>query len=101
MRDTFESFRNTDDINKYSGTDIEEEERRVYTRVSGSGERISIDALGIIPHESLQSVEIDHLKQKVKQYSDYDEVKRELEIMKVRWFLRGSPFTRSPLNTVR
>jgi len=34
----------------------------------------------------LQSTEIDHLKQKVKQYGDYDEVKRELEIMKVRWF---------------
>ena len=33
---------------------------------------------------SLQSTEIDHLKQKVKQYGDYDEVKRELEIMKVR-----------------
>ncbi|KAK8853171.1 hypothetical protein IAR55_003872 [Kwoniella newhampshirensis] len=29
-----------------------------------------------------QSVEIESLKSKVKQYSDYDEIKRELEIMK-------------------
>jgi len=28
------------------------------------------------------SAEVDHLKQRLKQYSDYDEVKRELEIMK-------------------
>lgn len=31
----------------------------------------------------LQATEIDGLKQRLKQYSDYDEIKRELEIMKV------------------
>jgi homeobox protein cut-like len=31
----------------------------------------------------LQSMEIDQLKQRLKQYGDYDEIKRELEIMKV------------------
>lgn len=31
-----------------------------------------------------QSGEVDQLKQKSKKYSDYDEIKRELEIMKVR-----------------
>ena len=30
------------------------------------------------------SLEVDQLRQKLKQYSDYDEIKRELEIMKVR-----------------
>ena len=32
----------------------------------------------------LQSIEIEQLRAKLKQYSDYDELKRELEIMKVR-----------------
>ena len=31
-----------------------------------------------------QAAEIESLKVKVKQFSDYDEIKRELEIMKVR-----------------
>ena len=31
-----------------------------------------------------QTTEVDQLKSKVKQYADYDEIKRELEIMKVR-----------------
>lgn len=31
-----------------------------------------------------KSTEADQLRQKLRQYSDYDEVKRELEIMKVR-----------------
>jgi hypothetical protein len=30
-----------------------------------------------------QSTEIEGLKSRVKQYGDYDEIKRELEIMKV------------------
>jgi len=30
-----------------------------------------------------QTAKVDSLKTKVKQYSDYDEIKRELEIMKV------------------
>lgn len=30
-----------------------------------------------------QAAEIDSLRTKVKQFSDYDEIKRELEIMKV------------------
>lgn len=30
-----------------------------------------------------QATEIDSLRTKVKQFSDYDEIKRELEIMKV------------------
>lgn len=30
-----------------------------------------------------QATEIENLRAKVKQYSDYDELKRELEIMKV------------------
>lgn len=34
--------------------------------------------------EIRQASETDAFKQKIKQYSDYDEVKRELEIMKVR-----------------
>lgn len=33
---------------------------------------------------STQSAEIENLKSKVKQFGDYDEIKRELEIMKVR-----------------
>ena len=32
----------------------------------------------------LQSIEIEQLRAKLKQYSDYDVLKRELEIMKVR-----------------
>jgi homeobox protein cut-like len=32
---------------------------------------------------SNQAAEIDNLRTKVKQYADYDEIKRELEIMKV------------------
>jgi homeobox protein cut-like len=32
---------------------------------------------------STRSAEVDNLRAKVKQYSDYDELKRELEIMKV------------------
>ncbi len=32
----------------------------------------------------VQSTELEHLKSRMKQYSDYDELKRELEIMKVR-----------------
>ena len=31
----------------------------------------------------MQNSEIEHLKQRLKQYKDYDEIKRELEIMKV------------------
>lgn len=38
-------------------------------------------------------IELDHLREKVKQYSDYDEVKRELEIMKVRKLLVPLVFT--------
>lgn len=34
-------------------------------------------------HAHSQSGEIDQLRQKLKQYNDYDEIKRELEIMKV------------------
>lgn len=30
-----------------------------------------------------QTGEVDQLKQKLKQYANYDEIKRELEIMKV------------------
>jgi hypothetical protein len=33
-----------------------------------------------IPH---QVAEIEHLKARLKQYNDYDEIKRELEILKV------------------
>ena len=32
-----------------------------------------------------QAIEVEQLRSKLKQYSDYDEVKRELEIMKVSW----------------
>lgn len=35
-------------------------------------------------HLSVQAAEVEQLKLKLKQYSDYDEIKRELEIMKVR-----------------
>lgn len=31
----------------------------------------------------MQSAEVDQLKSKLRQYDDYDEIKRELEIMKV------------------
>lgn len=31
-----------------------------------------------------RTAEVDELKQRMKQFADYDEVKRELEIMKVR-----------------
>ncbi len=31
----------------------------------------------------MQAAEVDQLKAKIKQYADYDEIKRELEIMKV------------------
>lgn len=31
----------------------------------------------------IQVAEVDNLKQRLKQYNDYDEIKRELEIMKV------------------
>lgn len=33
----------------------------------------------------LQSTEVESLKRALLQYSDYDEIKRELEIMKVRF----------------
>lgn len=32
----------------------------------------------------LQTSDVDQLKQKLRQYQDYDEIKRELEIMKAR-----------------
>lgn len=35
-------------------------------------------------HYRIQTTESEHLRQKLKQYADYDEIKRELEIMKVR-----------------
>jgi homeobox protein cut-like len=38
-----------------------------------------------------QVAEIETLKTKVKQYSDYDEIKRELEIMKVSSILGVKP----------
>lgn len=32
-----------------------------------------------------KAADIENLKQRLKQYGDYDEIKRELEIMKVCW----------------
>lgn len=42
-----------------------------------------------------QAAEIENLRTKVKQYGDYDELKRELEIMKV-----SQPCWNHPLTTV-
>jgi homeobox protein cut-like len=45
-----------------------------------------------------QAAEIDQLKQRLKQYGDYDEIKRELEIMKVRPMLHR-PSELDPTNS--
>ncbi len=37
-----------------------------------------------------KAAEVDQLKTKLKQYSDYDEIKRELEIMKVSYVISAS-----------
>lgn len=44
--------------------------------------------------------EIEQLKQKLKQYHDYDEIKRELEIMKVNRVLEVFLFTISPCSSM-
>jgi homeobox protein cut-like len=39
-----------------------------------------------VKHLFLKVAEIEHLKLRLKQHHDYDEIKRELEIMKVTRF---------------
>lgn len=50
----------------------------------------------------MQAAEIEHLKTRLKQYSNYEEIKRELYILKVRRIL-GAPalltLARSPSNS--
>ena len=71
---------------KRAGTEVEENLKRSIDQLNK--DLSSKVRLYLLPCEhtlkSYQTAEADNLKQALGQYSDYDEIKRELEIMKVR-----------------
>src|ERR1700753_1880182 len=48
--------------------------------------KVNFERHDSVSHITIQALELDELKERLKQYYDYDDIKRELEIMKARNF---------------
>ena len=81
-------------------SDLQNEASRLIRSLDAQKEQFDVDRAelskkveALEKEQTSKDSEIASFKDKMKQYQDYDELKRELEIMKVDRFARGTPWT--------
>lgn len=81
-------------------SDLQNEASRLIRSLDAQKEQFDVDRAelskkveALEKEQAAKDSEITSFKDKMKQYQDYDELKRELEIMKVDRFARATPST--------